>query len=265
MKVIVITGSSRGIGYGLADAFLALGCKVVISGRNLENLKIATQQLSAKYDPENILAIPSDVTNFEQVENLWQEAKNRFQKVDIWINNAGTTQSRYSIWKQKPDVIQKVIDTNLTGSVYGAKVAIQGMLKQNFGAVYFMEGEGSSGTKRPTLSLYGTTKYAIRYLTEALIKETKNTPIIIGAISPGIVVTDLLTGQYDESQQEAWEKVKNILTILADKVETVTPWLARKILTNQKTGVRIAWLTLTKVIWRFIQAFLGSKRNDIFS
>jgi NADP-dependent 3-hydroxy acid dehydrogenase YdfG len=261
MKVIVITGSSRGIGYGLADAFLALGCQVVITGRNLETLNFANQKLAETYRSENILAIQCDVRDYQQVKNLWDQTKKHFQKVDLWINNAGTTQIRYPIWQQPSDIIQSVIDTNLTGSVYGAKIAIQGMIEQGFGAVYFMEGEGSSGTKRPTLSLYGTTKYAVRYLTEALVKETQKTPIIIGAISPGIVVTDLLTGQYDESQKEAWEKVKNILNILADRIETVTPWLATRILANQKTGVRIAWLTLPKVIFRFIKAFLGIKRN----
>ena len=252
MKIVVITGSSQGIGYGLAKQFLALGCAVVINGRDSNKLDQARQILANEYDTDRILAFSCDVSNFAELQALWDKAISHFGKVDIWINNAGTIHKRYPVWQQTPEKIKMVIETNLLGSIYGAKVAISGMIKQGFGSVYLMEGAGSSGNKLPNLTLYGTTKYGIRYLTQALIKETKDTPIIVGTISPGVVVTDLLTSQYDETQKERWEKVKPILNIVADKVETVTPWLAQRILNNQKKGARIAWLTLPKVIWRFL-------------
>ena len=254
MKTVIITGSTRGIGYGLAKEFLAQGCQVTICGRNEENLEKAYQKLAQQYSRENILGVTCDVSKFNDVENLWSQSINRFKKVDIWINNAGINNPRLPVWEQKTEDIKEIIDTNLTGTIYGVKVAITQMKKQGFGAVYLMEGSGSDGMKIKYLSLYGTTKYAIRFLKESLVKETKDTPIIVGAISPGIVVTELLTGQYNQTpkQQELWNKAKKTLNILADKVETVTPYLVEKILANEKTGVRIAWLTIPKAMKRFL-------------
>ncbi len=260
MKSIVITGATRGLGYGLAKEFLALGCQVTICGRNVDVLETAIADLSSQYSPEQILGIPCDVREYQQVKNLWKKAQEKFNQVDIWINNAAIVQPRYPVWQQQPEIISSVINTNLTGVIFGCKVAIEGMLAQGYGAVYNLEGSGSSGSKLSNFALYGTTKYGIRFLTESLVQETTNTPIIIGAISPGIVVTELVTKQYDETQKQQWEKVKPLLNILADKVETVTPTLAGKILNNQKTGVRIAWLTKAKVLRRFLTAPL-QKRN----
>jgi NAD(P)-dependent dehydrogenase (short-subunit alcohol dehydrogenase family) len=260
MKSIVIAGATRGIGYGLADAFLERDCRVAICGRNAKSLETAIEKLSDKYSSQKIRGYLADVRNFEQVQALWDKAKAEFGQIDIWINNAALTHPRFPLWEQAPETLAAVVETNLIGTMYGAKVAIAEMLAQGFGAVYNLEGSGSSGTKVENLTLYGTTKYGVRYLTESLVEETQGTPIIVGAISPGIVVTDLITGQYSEQQAELWERSKKVLNILADRVETVTPWLAEQILANQKTGVRIAWLTRAKAIQRFLGASF-SKRN----
>jgi short-subunit dehydrogenase len=110
--------------------------------------------------------------------------------------------------------------------------------------------------------LYGSTKYSLSYLTDALVEETKDTPVLVGALRPGMVVTGLLTDQY-EGRPEDWEKAKRIFNILADRVETVTPWLAEKVLKNQESGVRISWLTRRKIMWRFLTAPFS--KRDLFA
>ncbi|MBE9042195.1 SDR family oxidoreductase [Oscillatoriales cyanobacterium LEGE 11467] len=265
MKTIVITGSSRGLGYGLADAFLDRGCSVTICGRTADTLEIAERNLVAKYDRDRILAFAGDVRNFDDVGRLWDEAIDRFGKIDIWINNAGIANPRVPVWEQTPDRIAAVVETNLIGTMYGAKVAISRMLEQGYGAVYNLEGAGSGGDKIRYLTLYGTTKYGIRYLTESLVRETQGTPIVVGALSPGIVVTDLLSGQYDlddPAQARDWEQTKRLLNLLADRVETVAPWLVDRILTNTKTGDRIAWLTPSKAIGRLLVS--PFRQRDVF-
>ncbi len=254
MKTVIITGSTKGIGYGLAKEFLNQGCQVTICGRNETTLEQAYQSLSQQFSRENILGITCDVSKFEDVQNLWNQTINRFKKVDIFINNAGLNLPRFTVWEQTPERINEIINTNLTGTIYGVKVAISEMKKQGFGAVYLMEGSGSDGMKVKYLTLYGTTKYAIRFLKESLVDEVKNTNIIVGSISPGIVVTDLLKGEYDDSkeQQKLWQKAKKVFNILADHVETVTPYLVDKILENKQNGARIAWLTIPKVINKVI-------------
>ena len=89
MKSIVITGSTSGIGLGLADSFLSLGCSVTVSGHSQENLNKAYSFLATKYEQSRLLAHICDVTGFDQVQALWDETKARFGNVHIWINNAG--------------------------------------------------------------------------------------------------------------------------------------------------------------------------------
>ena len=157
--------------------------------------------------------------------------------------------------------MKAVVETNLLGAMYGARVAVSEMLVQGYGSLYNMEGLGSDGRQVSGLTLYGTTKSAVSYLTDALVQETRGTPLIVGALSPGMVVTNFLIGQYEDRPEE-WERAKRIFNILADRVETVTPWLARKLLANQKTGIRITWLTRAKATYRFLVA--PFRRRELF-
>jgi NAD(P)-dependent dehydrogenase (short-subunit alcohol dehydrogenase family) len=261
MKTIVITGSTRGIGFGLADAFLKLGCSVAISGRTQKNVDAAMATLSASYGPQRLLGIVSDVRRFEQVQALWNAAKVRFGTIDIWINNAGVNADRFPFWQLSPETIQAGVETNLIGAMNGAVIAIGGMLKQGSGAVYNMEGLGSNGRKIKGLTLYGTTKYGLAYLTDALAVETRGTPVIVGAIRPGMVLTNLLAKPFDGKPAE-WEQAKRVFNLLAERVETVTPWIADKVLANTKRGIRIQWLTPLRMGFCVLRA-LFSKR-DLF-
>lgn len=252
-KAVVITGSTRGIGLGMADEFLRRGCGVVISGRSRAGVDQAVQSLQEHYPAARVLGQPCDVQDPGQIEALWAGAVDIFGQVDIWINNAGLANHRSNSWQQPPEAIAGVIDTNLRGVVYGSRTALRGMLAQGFGALYNMEGLGSDGRRVPGLNLYGTTKYAVRYFTEGLIEETRDTPVLVGELSPGMVLTDMLIGEAAR-QRPDWERQKSILNILTDKVETVTPWLVEQILANQKHGARLAWLTRGKIFRRFLSA-----------
>ena len=262
MKTVAITGSTRGIGYGLADSFLALGCSVAISGRAQENVERAVAALASKHGAERVFGQPCDVTQPDQVQALWDAARAHFGKIDVWINNAGISHPQMDFWEQPPEQIQAVVETNLVGAMVGAKVALRGMQEQGFGSLYNVEGLGSDGRKLEGLTLYGSTKYALRYLTDALAAETKGTPVLVGAIRPGMVVTHLLTHQYEE-RPEDWEQAKRIFNILADRVETVTPWLAQKVLANNKNGVRIKYQGTAKIAWCFLTA--PFRKRDLFA
>ena len=262
MTSIIITGGTRGIGYGLAEAFLNLGCAVTISGRNQKDVDQAAEKLSRNHKTGNILGVACDVTLFDQLQALWDATKSRNGEVNIWINNAGLSHPTANLWEQRPEVLRQVIETNIIGAVYGSAVAVRGMLRQGFGSIYNMEGMGSDGRRVQGVTLYGTTKYALAYLTDALVGETRGTAIIVGAIRPGMVITDLLTKPL-EGRPEAWERARPIFNILAERVESVTPWLARQILANKKTGVRIRWLTPQRMIGKFLAA--PFRRRDLFN
>jgi NAD(P)-dependent dehydrogenase (short-subunit alcohol dehydrogenase family) len=253
MKTVVITGSTRGIGYGLADSFLALGCAVTVSGRTRAAVDKAVAELSSKHGGERVVGHPCDVNDFAQVQALWDVALTRLGKIDIWINNAGISHPQVNFWELSAEQIQAVVSTNLLGAMYGSKVALSGMLDQGFGAIYNLEGLGSGRTRVEGTTGYATTKAALRYLDESLARETQGTPVLVGALRPGMVLTDLVMRPYQDRPEE-WERVKRVFNIIADRVETVTPWLAEKALTNDKNGATISWTSTWKIMGRFLLA-----------
>ena len=118
--------------------------------------------------------------------------------------------------------------------------------------LYNLEGFGSSGRVRGGLSVYGTTKAAIAFLNKSLAEELKDKPVNVASIQPGMVITKMVTGQFNT--QEELEKVKPIFNIIASRVEDVVPVLAEKVLANEKNGVVIQFLPRWKLMMRFFTA-----------
>lgn len=262
MKTVVITGSTKGIGFGLAEEFLKRGCQVVVSGRKQMDAEAAAEQLGQTYGRERILAQACDVGQYAEVQTLWAAAVNHFGQVDIWVSNAGQGHALEKFWALPAGLIESVVRANILGQMYNAKVVISEMLAQGFGAFYMMEGKGADGKVLEGLTLYSATKRGSNYLFDALVKEVEGLPVIVGSLSPGMVVTDLLSQQKDEDS-ENWERTKKVFNILADKVETVTPWLVEQILANQQNGAAFRWLTGGKAMWRFLTASFN--KRDLFA
>jgi len=262
MKTIVITGSTRGIGYGLADAFLARGCQVVVNGRSPASVDKAIRQLTATHDPARLHGCAGNAAHLADLQTLWETAVSHFGTVDVWINNAGIGHPQVMAWDVDPETVEQVIDVNLIGLIYGCRVAIRGMLAQGHGHVYNMEGFGSNGRTRPGITIYGATKAAVRFLNKALAEETEGTAVKVSALSPGMVITDFITDQYTDDP-EGLEAAKRIFNILGDRPETVTPWLADQVLANDKSGARIQWLTPAKILWRYATARF--RQRDLFT
>jgi len=255
--VVVITGGTRGLGLGLARAFLDRGCRVALCGRDRASLDDALTHLQAP-DGE-LIGVTTDVTDRARTQALWDRAHAHFGRVDTWINNAGATTGRKPLWELPSREIESVVGANLLGVVHGSAVALGGFRDQGHGALWNMEGFGSDGRILPGLTTYGATKRAVTYLTDALAKEiaadrsTERSAhrITVAHLSPGMVVTDLLTHGYTD---EEFAGARKILTILADRVETVAPWLADRVLAGTANGARVAWLTRRKAFARFLLA-----------
>ena len=251
MKTVVITGSTKGIGLGRAKEFLKRDCSVVISSRNRDKLKQVVQNLKETFGSHRVMGQPCDVTDYSQVQALWDATQKELGKVDIWINNAGITNTTRPLLELDTAEISPILNTNVTGLIYGCQTALRGMTKQGFGQIYNMEGHGSDDRKLPGLTVYGTTKRAVRYFSEALIDEVEGTPVQAGMLSPGIVLTDFLLDDMRKMPPEQLEMTKTVYNCLADKPETVTPFLVENILENDKNGAEIVWLTEEKANERF--------------
>ncbi|TKB46048.1 SDR family NAD(P)-dependent oxidoreductase [Thalassotalea mangrovi] len=262
MKSVIITGSTRGIGLGLAENFLKRDCRVIVSSRKQQDVDNTVATLARQYGEDKVSGITCDITKIEDLEALWQHGISCYDSVDIWINNAGMSIKRCPLEEQSANDLMTIVNTNLTGLILASKVALAGMKRQGHGQIWNMEGFGSNGAVQPGMAAYGATKRAVNYLIKSLQKEVKGTQVQVNTLSPGIVVTDLLIGDYDTSSPE-WKKAKKIFNILGDKVETVTPWLVDGILNASKSGSKVIWLTGGKAFSRFLTA--GFNKRDLFT
>jgi len=251
MKVVVITGSSRGLGLGLAQSFLSLGCAVTISGSTPESTAGPAEALARQYGRDRVFGCPCDVLDPRQVQNLWDASRQVFSKIDIWVNNAGISNPLEKFWDQPDETINGVVAANILGTLYSAKTALRGMLTQGHGALYTMLGMGSTGRIQDGLLLYGTSKAALHYFTVGLAQEVRGSAVLVGALSPGMVLTDMMT-ESRRTSPETWKNVKHVLNLLGERVETVTPWMAKRMLDNTKNAMEIRWLTAPRLLWKML-------------
>ncbi|PKL07346.1 MAG: alcohol dehydrogenase [Spirochaetae bacterium HGW-Spirochaetae-9] len=254
MKNIVITGSTRGIGFAMAREFLAAGCRVTLSGRGEglgEGARTALLPFEGRY-----IYVPCDVRSKASLQNLWDLSLSTWGGIDIWINNAGQNTPHACAWETGESYTENIMHTNITGMIFGAQVAAAGMLRQGHGAIYSMEGLGSNNMIQPRTILYGTTKHALTYFMKGLARELEGSGVIAGRLSPGMMLTDFITKNSDGDPSEVIqdEKFKKLFNILADKPETVARFFIPKMLANTKNNAQIAWLTNGKAAWRFITA-----------
>ena len=251
MKNIVITGSTRGLGFSMATEFLRAGCNVTLSGRG-KALAEATQRELSPFEGKYIYA-SCNVQERVNLQKLWDASLAQWGKIDIWINNAGENSPHLFSWEMSETDTENIIKTNLIGMIYGSQIAATGMLKQGQGAIYSMEGLGSNNMIQRKTILYGTTKHALTYFMKGLAKELDGTNVIAGRLSPGMVLTDFITKtpNGEPSPVIADEKFRKTFNILADKPATVAKFLIPRILSNTRNDAQIAWLTKRKACLAF--------------
>jgi NAD(P)-dependent dehydrogenase (short-subunit alcohol dehydrogenase family) len=260
MKHVIITGSTRGIGFAMAKEFLIRGHRVTISGRHSVLSDWTEKQLS---DYRGSYAyFPCDVKNKEAIQELWDFSVKQWGPVDIWINNAGVNSPHKAAYNIEKNYTDDVVNTNILGMIYGSQVAAKEMLIQGSGAIYNMEGLGSNNMIQRNTVLYGTSKHALTYFTRGLAKELKGTPVIAGRLSPGMMLTDFITKTPDGRKAAIEEDTsfQKIFNVLADKPETVAPFLVEKMLNNTKNDVQFVWLTYGKVLVRFVSSLFRSRK-----
>lgn len=261
-KTVVITGSARGLGYEMAKCFRKKNFNVVISDIVKKDVDNAKNLLCGVKGKGEVIGVVCDITRSNDIVNLIKETKNRFSKIDFWINNAGVNQPDKLIWDMSDDEINKMIDIDLKGTIMASKYIMEVMIEQNSGAIYTVEGHGSNDAIIPGLSIYGTAKRAVTYFVDALACEAEKSEkdIIIGKLSPGIMITDFLVNAFGDKKIELSDKNKKIYNILGDYPDVVAKYLVDRMISNTNNNVRISWLTKRKATWKFISNVFR-KRN----
>ena len=262
MKTVVITGSARGLGFNMARFFRQYNYNVVISDLKEENLIKAKEELEKIESEAMVTYKVCNVSKLNELEELMKFAVQEFKAVDIWINNAGVNQPQKEMWELTENEINTIIDVDLKGAIYGSKVAMEEMSKNHNGAIYNIEGYGSNDAHMLGLNMYGTSKRAVTHFTEGLAQEAaeKNTGVIVGRLSPGIMITDFTTHSLVNDAIELSEKTKKVYNILGDTPETVGKFLVDEMIKNNKNNVKINWLTNRKAFFRFLTAGFNKRK-----
>jgi len=206
-KIVVITGGTKGLGKALALSFLKENAKVIICAQNEDEL-INT--------PKGILGIRADVTKESDLKNLVEITIEKFKEIDIWINNAGIWLPHLPIeetdWKRAHDLIE----VNLFGTVYGSKIALAQMRKQNFGTIVnIISTSGLEGKINETA--YCASKFAVNGFTESLKKEVDGKKIKVISIYPGGMQTNL----FDEKKPENYNEYMDPLFVAEKIIENL--------------------------------------------
>ena len=253
-KTVVITGSARGLGFEMAKCFRKKNFNIVISDINKKDIEHAKGELLKVKSNSDILALVCDITKEKDIINLIEKTKNKFGIIDFWINNAGVNQPDKLIWECSSEEIKKMIEIDLIGTMVASKYIMEEMINQNYGAIYTVEGHGSNDAIIPGLSIYGTAKRGVTYFVSSLAKEAEKSgkDIIVGKLSPGIMITDFLVNSFGNEKMELSNKNKKIYNILGDYPWVVAKFLVNKMINNTNNNVRITWLTKRKAIWKFL-------------
>lgn len=187
-KVVIVTGASAGIGRATALALAEQGACVALASRNSEALSALAEGL--KGQGKQVLVVPTDVTQREQVEALVQEVVVQWGRVDIMISNAGEY-IRAPITDLDPVTIQHSLDINFFGGVYCAKAVLPQMLAQKSGHIVFVTSmDGKIGL--PPDAPYVSAKFALTGFCEVLRQEVHDSGIIVTNVLPGRVDTSMI-------------------------------------------------------------------------
>lgn len=195
-KVAIITGSTRGIGFAVADAFIKEGAKVAICGSRLENAENAIAKLKETYPKAKLLPIGVSVTDTDSVDQMVETVMKEWGRIDILVNNAGITNAKPTT-EMTDEEFDSVIAIDLAGPFKCTRAVAKVMKEQRYGAIVNTSSMvGLYGS--PCQASYASAKAGVIGLTKSCAKELGRFGIRVNAVAPGVVLTDMVAASVDE-------------------------------------------------------------------
>jgi 3-oxoacyl-[acyl-carrier protein] reductase len=193
-RVALVTGSTRGIGRSIAELLASCGAKVAVSGRDLARASEAADQIGL-----GARGFAADVADSAAVAKLIDDVESEFGSLDILINNAGLTRDNIVV-RLKDEDWDTVLDANLRGAFVAIRAASRGMMKRRWGRIVNISSVvGLMGNKGQ--ANYAASKAGLIALTKSVAKELGSRNILVNAIAPGFIDTEMTTAMTDDARK----------------------------------------------------------------
>lgn len=211
VRTVLITGGNRGIGYALAEEFIAQGHRVAVTARSGEG-------------PAGSLTVRADVTDGASLDAAYAEIESKFGSVEVLVANAGITKDTL-VMRMTDEEFDSVVDTNLGGTFKVVKRAVKGMLKARFGRIVLISSVvglyGSAGQVN-----YSSSKSALVGMARSLTRELGARGITANVVAPGFIETDMTAALPEEQQEQYRKNIPAGRFAQPSEVAKVCAWLA---------------------------------------
>mgnify|MGYP001461463085 FL=1 len=216
-KTAIITGGAQGFGYSMVERFSQSGAKVVIWDKDLE--LIDSLDL-----PKNVIALQTDVTSYDSVENSIKETLEKNNTIDILVNNAGIAGPSFKTWEYPIDQWQNVVDIDLTGVFYCCRAVTPHMIKNNYGRIVNIASiAGKEGN--PNAMPYSAAKAGVIALTKSLGKELSDKNIAVNCVTPAAAKTRIFDQISQEHIDYMLSKIPRGRFLKVDELASMVSWL----------------------------------------
>ncbi len=219
-KTALVTGAARGIGLAIATRLAADGLRVALLDRDGDGVEAAARSVG-----RGALALVGDVTRTKDVDGAVARVESAWGRLDVLVNNAGITGRSFPIWELSDEDWQRVIDVDLTSVFLCSRAAVKVMLRQGSGRIVNIASiAGKEGN--PTLVPYSTAKAGVIGLTKALAKEVATRGILVNAVAPAVIGTELLEQMERSTVDLLVSKIPMGRVGKPEEVAALVAWLA---------------------------------------
>lgn len=220
-RVAIITGGGQGIGLSVAERILLSGGKVSIWDRDEKLLK----EMSSRADPAQLQVLKVDIGDLQSVEAATKAVVEKFDQIDILINNAAIVGPNANTWEYPPEAFAEVVHIGLVGTFYVSRTVIPHMIAHNYGRIVNISSvAGKEGN--PGAPAYSSMKAGVLALTKSMGKELAKHNIAVNAVTPAVAKTTMALSQAPDFLKMIIAKIPRGRMLELSEAASMICWLA---------------------------------------